>query len=152
MFSAKNESTRKATEVLGKYRRELGKKVESGVRAVANHIYHRSQDFCPVDTGTLKADGHVRQEGSGLFSVFVVGYGTKGYAVFTHSNLERKHVWRTPEDYAVYAHETRPPSSDYTTSNIGTWDFLRIPTLDIMESVRVLNAALFAGSIDTSNG
>jgi hypothetical protein len=85
---------------------KLAKKLEKGLRAVANELLKLSQDLVPVDTGELKASGGVRQIDSGLSAAFIVGYGrTDRPAYKGKSPHEGKDVERKASEYAVYVHQ-----------------------------------------------
>lgn len=66
-----------------------------GMVAAGNLLLSASLKEVPVDTGALKASGHVRTEGTGFRTVVFIGYG--GVDFFT--------PFRYPYHYAVIVHQ-----------------------------------------------
>lgn len=91
---------------LNKYVSDLGVRVEHGLREVAHQLMAESQLLVPRDTEALAESGVVRQEGSGLSTVMIVGYGRHDlHWVGVWSAREQKRVDRYPYEYAVYVHQ-----------------------------------------------
>jgi hypothetical protein len=87
----------------------IAPRVENGLREGAKTIFLRSQEKVPKDTTALYLSGGIRQEGSGLKAVFIVGYGKQG---FTHTGLSKHEggmVTKHPYDYVVYVHQDLNP-------------------------------------------
>lgn len=109
-----------ASEVLAKYRREKGQKLEFAHKAVGTKLLEFSNEQCPTDTGMLKDSGRVGQQGQGFGCIIYVGYG--GVDIASETRLSRvtgKMVDRRPADYAIYVHEDASMRHD-----IGKHDFL----------------------------
>lgn len=140
-ISAKTEVAGTAQEILNKFKKDFGQKVERGIRALAEHILGRSRELAPVDTTTLREDGHVRQEGYGLSTIVAVGYGTTGKSAWVWSQNENRMVVREPAEYAVYVHETHPPGLHNNFVKTGTWEYLAIPVRDLDTNRHVFNVA-----------
>lgn len=113
-------------------------RVERGVQAVAQKILADSLEMVPRDTEALAESATYRQEGVGLASVVVVGYGALGFIVAGHSPHENRLVLRVPYNYAVYVHE------DYTKHHpVGQAGFLELAAADHEGLRTVLNVTVF---------
>lgn len=69
---------------------------------VANRIFAESQREVPVDTGTLRASGHVTlPEKRGAETVVTIGYGgpAQAYAFWVHERLDLHHAPPTKAKY-----------------------------------------------------
>lgn len=101
---------RATVQGLGKLRRQLDdfsrdidRRVPRALYRIGEEIMAKSKPLVPVDTGALRASGHVSLpefHSSGQFSV-TLGYGgvaggmvggDVGYAVYVHENLEAHHT------------------------------------------------------------
>lgn len=114
----------RAAQAIQEFRSRLAPRLESGIMAAGEKILDLSQPLVPVDTGSLKASGTVRQEGAGWTTEAIVGYGRADFRLFTYSPSEGKWVTRVPFVYAVRQHE------DNLTHTNGEAEFLRKPTLE----------------------
>lgn len=118
----------------------LGRRVEAGVKAVAEFLHVESMLLVPVDTSALLESSQVRTVGSGLATTAIVGYGIKGQVFTRWSESEGQLVTRIPYDYAIYVHEIPAAHA------IGTHDFLRTPrNTKISEMRAVFNTAAIRG-------
>jgi bacteriophage HK97-gp10 putative tail-component len=86
--------------------RELGPRAvqaaESALYQEAETILAASKELVPVDTGTLRASGHVTlPERSGDVITVLIGYGGPAapYAVHVHENLGAHHAQPTQAKY-----------------------------------------------------
>lgn len=84
------------------YRRKIAPKVERGLRKGAEVILEESQALVPQDTQALHDSGHIVRIGSGLETVYIVGYGAKD---FDSSGYGKDRIRRPPCEYAVYVHQ-----------------------------------------------
>lgn len=67
-----------------------GKRVERNLKRAGLQLLAWSLELVPVETGTLKATGKVRSDGSGFATVVTVSYGTE-YGIYVHENLDAAH-------------------------------------------------------------
>lgn len=80
-------------------------KIERGCLAAGEFLLSESNKQVPVDTGSLKESGRVRQEGTGFTVCIYVGYGALDFKTTGRaSRHEPGLVDREPYHYAVYTH------------------------------------------------
>lgn len=92
-------------------RKRLGERFEVGARQAANLLLQEAKRATPADTMTLRDTARVRQEGSGLDAVFVVGFGPYGITnTGVYSPHEGKKVNRIPAHYAIIIHQAAGPT------------------------------------------
>jgi HK97 gp10 family phage protein len=95
---------------IGKAKKKTGDRIEDALEKCANVILRKSQEYVPVETGELKASGHVEKEGKGLGAKSRVVYGgdPAPYALYVHEDLEKKHAPPTCAKFLTRAvRETR---------------------------------------------
>jgi hypothetical protein len=80
----------RGTYQLWQAQRELGKRVEAGLRRAANYLHSESLFIAPMDTGNMAMSSFVRKEGSGMNAKFQVVYPVS-YSVPVHEDLDRAH-------------------------------------------------------------
>lgn len=73
-----------------KFEKITARKAEVGMKKAVAYLLRESQKIVPVDTGALKASGHVVVQGSGFDTRAFVVYST-GYAIFVHEDLNARH-------------------------------------------------------------
>jgi hypothetical protein len=92
---------------VGRAKDAAGVAVAEGLKKAAGVILRKSNTYVPVDTGRLKASGHVQVEGSGMSARAAVVYDTD-YAVYVHEILTKKHKSPTTAKFLERAvRETR---------------------------------------------
>lgn len=95
-------------KAIGKAKKEKAIKVDEGLEKCAHVILKKSQYYCPVATGKLKASGKVETNGkSGMGARSSVVYDDPK-AVFVHERIELKHASPTSAKFLEKAvRETR---------------------------------------------
>ena len=89
------DSVDEAVQKLNKALRDIENATLEGMKDGAEIIIAKSQEYVPVDTGTLKASAFVDTEepGDGILRVSL-GYdkdGSAPHAVYVHERLDQKH-------------------------------------------------------------
>ena len=84
--------------------REINAMLTRTVQEVIQKVFAESQVLVPVNTGALKASGHVVKEPPSMDGSFVGSYVTYGngsvdYAVKVHEDLEMRHTAPTRAKY-----------------------------------------------------
>jgi hypothetical protein len=100
---------RQKTGNLNRFLRELSHRVETALVKTGEHLLEMSNNLAPRDTESLVESSHARKEGSGFYTVVIVGYGSYGDRYVEFSPREGRVVQRHPHDYAVLVHEGLGP-------------------------------------------
>lgn len=90
-----------------KTRNNDGRRIDLALRRAAQIVYELSQVYVPVDTGHLKASGHVEYNGKfGLAAAYAVVYEAK-YAIYVHERTDIPHKAPTSSKYLERAARER---------------------------------------------
>lgn len=111
--SFKVTSSGKMDTRLAKFSKELGDKLEAGLKEAAEWIKQKSQTLVPKDTLALHDTARIAKQGSGLDCKVSIGYGGKDHP--PRQEVSRKEMYRgkpkmvtrIPWKYTVYVHENR---------------------------------------------
>lgn len=84
----------KAIKRLKRYQEAGAIAAEKAAIACGKIILKESLKLCPIDTGELRASGHIVIEGYGFDIRVTVGYSAP-HAIYVHENLEVYHKYPT---------------------------------------------------------
>lgn len=131
-----------ANAAFAEVERRLAVRIERALWAVGNFLFEECLKLMPKDTGTLERASGVRQEGSGLGTRIVVGFGRYGHVEILFSPKEGEIVRREPSEYVVYLHEIPPDIHKHDAPE--QYQFLADPLLTMREEMRqVFNQAFY---------
>lgn len=92
------ESISSVLRATGAERAKTGRTIAEGLKRCAETLLKESQKLVPVDTGQLKASGHVEVTGVGLAAQALVVYDAP-HAFIVHERLD---VFHAPPTQAKY--------------------------------------------------